>query len=69
MKKQDRRIQSDQKTLPDKSGNPETHEKQPEEFDSSSTNVHIVGEDLLREFYKLFYLSFCVSSDQQKQPL
>ena len=33
---------------------------------SSSTNVHIVGEDFLWAFYKLFYLRFCLSSDQWK---
>ena len=30
---------------------------------SSLTNVHIAGEDLLRTLYKLFCLRFCVSSD------
>ena len=27
-------------------------------------NVHILGKDLLRMFFKLFCLGFCVSSDQ-----
>ena len=36
---------------------------------SSSTNVHLIGEDLLRALYKLFYLQFCVSSDQRKNAL
>ena len=35
-------------------------------MESSSTNVHIAGEDLLRVFYKLICLQFCVSSDQWK---
>ena len=30
----------------------------------TSMNVYIVGEDLLRVFYKLFCLWFCVSSNQ-----
>ena len=34
------------------------------EFDSLSTDVHIVGWDLLRAFYQLFYLQICDSSDQ-----
>ena len=53
-------------TLPDKSGNPETLEKESQQFESFSTNVPIVGEDLLRAFYRLFYLQFCDSSDQSK---
>ena len=28
--------------------------------------MHIVGVDLLRAFYKLFYLRFCISEDQCK---
>ena len=35
-------------------------------MESSSTNVYTVGEDLLRAFYKLFCLRFCVSNDQWK---
>ena len=31
---------------------------------SSSTPVRMIGEDLLRAFYKLLYLRFCVSNDQ-----
>ena len=30
----------------------------------SSTNAPIVGKDLLRVFYKLFYLQCCDSSDK-----
>ena len=48
-------------TLPDKLGNPESLENQSQQFESFSTNVSIVGEDLLGEF---FYLQFCDSSDQ-----
>ena len=33
---------------------------------SSKALVPIVGEDLLRAFYRLFYLQFCDSSDQWK---
>ena len=36
-------------TLPDKSGNPESLRKS-QQFESFSTNVPIVGEDLLRVF-------------------
>ena len=36
-------------------------------MESSSTNVHIVGENLVRAFYKLFCLQLCVSSDQWKK--
>ena len=50
-------------TLPDKLGNPESLENQSQQFESFSTNVSIVGEDLLGEF---FYLQFCDSSDQLK---
>ena len=49
-------------TMPNKSGNPERLKT----VESSSTNMHIVGEDLLRAFYKLFCLQFCVSSDHWK---
>ena len=51
-------------TLPDKSGNPESLEKELQQFESFSTNVSIVGEDLLGTFYRLFYFQFCVSGDQ-----
>ena len=47
-------------TLPDKSGNSESLKKLSQHFGNLSTNVAIVGEDLLR----LFYLKFCDSSDQ-----
>ena len=51
-------------TLPDKLGNPESLEKELQQFESFSTNVSMVGEDLLRAFYRLFYLQFCDLSDQ-----
>ena len=51
-------------TLPNKSGNPKRLEKYSSQFEISSTNIHIVGEDLLSAFYKLFYLRFFVSIDQ-----
>ena len=50
--------------LPDESGNPESLEKESQQFESFSTNVPIVGEDLLRTFYRLFFLQFCDSGDQ-----
>ena len=52
--------------LPDESGNPESLEKESQQFESFSTNVPIVGEDLLRTFYRLFYLQFCDLGDQWK---
>ena len=51
-------------TLPNKSENPRKPRKIIIGVGRSSTNVHIVGEDLLRVFCKLLYLQFCVSSDQ-----
>ena len=48
-------------TLPDKSGNPKSLEKEPQQFESFSTNV---SEDLLRAFHMLFYLQVCNSDDQ-----
>ena len=51
-------------TLPNKLGNPEA--SQNHQLKSSATNPRIVGEDLLREFYKLLHLRFYVSSDQCK---
>ena len=51
-------------TLPDRAGKPESFKKYPQHFESFSTNVYIVDEDLLRTFYRLFYLQFCDSSDQ-----
>ena len=50
--------------LPDKLGNPESLKKYSQQFESFSTNVPIVGENLLRAFNKLFYLQFFDSSDQ-----
>ena len=53
-------------TLPDKLGNPESLEKESKEFKNFSTNVSIVGEDLLRAFYRLFCLQYFDSGDQWK---
>ena len=53
-------------TFPDKSGNPESLEKELQQFESFSTNVSIVDEDLRRAFYRLFYWQFCDSTDQWK---
>ena len=50
--------------LPDETGNPESLEKESQQFESFSTNVPIIGEDLLRTFHRLFYLQFCDSGDQ-----
>ena len=38
-------------------------------FKSFLTNVPIVNEDLMRVFYRLFYLQFCKSSSQWKNPV
>ena len=46
---------------------PHPPRKKSQQFESSSTNIPIVGEDLLRVFYKQFYLQFCDSSDQWKK--
>ena len=53
-------------TLSDKSGNPESIEKQSQQFESFSTNVSIVGEDLLRAFYRLFYYNFVIQVISEK---
>ena len=37
-------------TFQNKSGNPESLKKASKQLENSSTNVHIVGEDLLRAF-------------------
>ena len=50
-------------TLPD---NPKSVKKLSKQFKSFSTDVPIVGEDLLRAFYWLFYLQFYDSNDQWK---
>ena len=50
-------------TLSDKSGNPESLNKSSQQFESFSTNVPVVGEELLRPFYRLSYLQFYDSSD------
>ena len=54
-------------TLPDKSGNPESLEKESKKFKNFSTNVSIVVENLLRAFYRLFYLQYFDSGDQWKK--
>ena len=51
-------------TFPDKSGNPKSFKKQSQQFEGFSANVPLVGEDLHRTFYRLFYLKFYDSSDQ-----
>ena len=43
-------------TLPDKSGNPESLKKYSQQFESFSTNALKVDKDLLRAFYRLFFL-------------
>ena len=50
---------------PNKLGNSESH-KNNHNLKISSSNVNIVGGDLLRVFYKLIYSQFCDSSDQCK---
>ena len=46
-------------TLPDKSWNPEI-------LENFLINVSIVSKNLLRAFYRLFYLQFCDSSNRWK---
>ena len=53
--------------LPDKSWNPESLNKQLQQFESSSNNKPIVGEDLVRVFHRLFYLQFFDSTNQFKK--
>ena len=53
--------------LPDKSWNPESLNKQLQQFESSSNNEPIVGEDLVRVFHRLFYLQFFDSTNQFKK--
>ena len=53
-------------TLPNKSKNPASLKKFLRQLESFSTNVHVVGEDFLRVFYKVFYLRFCVSRIGEK---
>ena len=50
--------------LPDKSGKHKSLKKQSQQFESFSVNVTIVGKDLLRAFYRLFYLPFRDLNDQ-----
>ena len=45
-------------TLTDKSGNPESLEKQSQQFEIFSTDVSIVDKNLRRAFYRLFYSQF-----------
>ena len=45
-------------TLPDKSGNLESLKILSKQLETSSNNVHIVGKNMLRAFYKLFCLCF-----------
>ena len=54
-------------TLPNKSRNSDSHKKWPWRWQSSLTNVLTVRQDLQRASWKLFYLRFCVTSDQWKQ--
>ena len=56
-------------TLSDKWVNPESLKKKSQQFKNFSTNVSIVGKDLLRAFYRLFYLQFCDWSDQWKNAM
>ena len=52
-------------TLPDKSGNPESLENNHNSSKAFQLMcLPIVGEDLLRVFYRLFYLEFSDSNDQ-----
>ena len=51
-------------TLRGKLGNTESLKLQ--QFESSSTNVPIVGEDLLRLLYKLSYLQFVIQVISKK---
>ena len=45
-------------TLSDIAGNAETLKKQSQQFESFSSNVPIIGKNLLRAFYNLFYFLF-----------
>ena len=47
-------------TFPNKLGSPESLKELPQQFESSSTNVHLAGEDFLRAFYKLFIYGFLI---------
>ena len=53
-------------TFTNKSANPESLKKYLQHLKSSSTNRHIVSDDLLRAFYKLLCLWFYVLRDQWK---
>ena len=59
-------------TFPNKLRNSESHKKKKKkkkewwQLENPSTNVHMVGTDLLRAFSKLFYLQFYVFSYQLK---
>ena len=54
-------------TLPDKLRNPESLEKESQQFKTFSTNVSIIRQDLLRAFYRMFYLQLCDYGDQWKK--
>ena len=55
-------------TFPNKLRNSESLKKKKKwwQLENPSTNVHMVGTDLLRAFSKLFYLQFYVFSYQLK---
>ena len=60
-------------TFPNKLRNSQTQKKKKKkkkkkwwQLENPSTNVHMVGTDLLRAFSKLFYLQFYVFSYQLK---
>ena len=53
-----------QNTLPNKSGNPGSLKNESQQFESFSTNEPIDAEDLLRAFFRWFYLQLSDSSDQ-----
>ena len=48
-------------TLSDKAGNAESLKKQSQQFESFSSNVPIIGKDLLRTFYNFFISYFMIS--------
>ena len=50
-------------TLPDKSGNPESHEKESQQFESFSINVSIVWREFAEDVIQVV-LQFCDSCDQ-----
>ena len=48
-------------TLSDKAGHAESLKKQSQQFESFSSNVPIIGKDLLRTFYNFFYFLFYIT--------